>query len=39
VKSRRSKAQAGERGSRKSVSIAPTLKAAGRGTDCSRETG
>jgi hypothetical protein len=28
-----------ERGSRRSVSIAPTLKAAGRGTDCSRETG
>ena len=29
----------GEKGSRRSVSIAPTRNAAGRGTDCSRETG
>ena len=29
----------GQQGSRRSVSIAPTRNAAGRGTDCSRETG
>ena len=32
-------ARPAEKGSRRSVSIAPTRNAAGRGTDCSRETG
>ena len=32
-------AMPGRKGSRRSVSIAPTRNAAGRGTDCSRETG